>query len=67
MHNNKILEMINALNETIDVMTEKNFICCSIMGKQMIYTDLAWQSGGHRVVGSLSFENLLVRKWCYKI
>ena len=54
-------------NQFNDAMTEENFICCSIKGEQMIIYRLAWRSGGHRVIGIPSFENLLARNWCYKI
>ena len=70
--NGNSMKQVNSIlkswrNQFNDAMTEKSSICCSIRGEQMIYIELACQSGGHRVVGKLSFEYLLAHKWCYKI
>ena len=65
--NNKEARSLEETNQFNDALTDETFICCSIKGEQMIIIELACQSGGHRVVGKLSFESLLARKWCYNI
>ena len=52
--NNKEARSLEETNQFNDALTDEIFICCSIKGKQMIYIELACQSGGHRVVGKLS-------------